>query len=74
MTAEELATKIRRAKNGAEFEFAGHLLLVLDYEDGSDRQVKVSPHPSDMDRDATWLPVDEYLADELKSLGYGGTG
>jgi len=41
---------------------------VLDYEDDKDRQVKVSPHLDDPDRDAIWLFIDKHLVDELKSL------
>lgn len=73
--AERLAKELRESENGGEFEFKGHLLLVLDRDWSSeDRQVKVSPHPDDVDRDALWLFIDEHLVDELKSLEPVGTG
>lgn len=69
MTAAEMAAKIRRSRDCADYEFRGWSLLVLDYpECDPDRQVKVCPDPGRPDFGAFFLDVDEHLEGELEEL------
>ena len=65
--AHVMAGLLRRADDGAEFQFKGWGLLVLDYEDG-ERQVKVSPDPERPDFASFWLDVDESLEGDLREM------